>query len=355
MLNRNKPLSMVLVAFIILTMLPTSGLAVYEEPIFTGSKGDEYYVNAAQNLSNFAQSRTYNGQFKDVSANAWYHDYVREAYAYGLVNGTSDTYFSPDAYMSMHEVVAMASRIHSIYEGNGHVFRATNPWYQSYVDYALDNGIIYSDDLWLSPRNKVAYALCNSLPSYELSTKNVFLYPIPNYHGGGSIEQYTEYPQIFRLYAAGVLTGSDSYCSFQGEDEIKRSDVVALAMRMIRPELRRSVTKTYAPSVKEILINGYWEPASLTAGQHRAYRFYSDGTYSVIFFGSKEKAFGTYSVDDGILRSSDYTISDIKYDPIYGVFGKDVVMEFQGAMLTVDALRPISQLTYDRAMNPGWS
>ena len=95
--NDEKKLALVLAALTLFCgMLPVAGAA----------------------LSNFAQQRTYAGQFVDVAANAWYYDNVKTAYELGLVNGSSDTTYSPEDNITVAEVQTLVARIHATYHGN---------------------------------------------------------------------------------------------------------------------------------------------------------------------------------------------------------------------------------------------
>lgn len=51
-----------------------------------------------------------NCSFSDVSADAWYHDSVAIAVNNGIVQGISDTEFSPDAYITRQDIAVMVER-----------------------------------------------------------------------------------------------------------------------------------------------------------------------------------------------------------------------------------------------------
>ena len=101
---------------------------------------------AAGSLSNFSQVNTYDGQFSDVPADQWYADEVELVYEYGLVNGKTSTTFEPDSYLTIAEAIKLAAVLHSIYNsGSCSVENGSTNWYSTYVDYALENGIIDSE------------------------------------------------------------------------------------------------------------------------------------------------------------------------------------------------------------------
>ena len=200
---------------------------------------------AAAGMSNFQSSNTYvSGQFTDVTAGSWYEQSVKTAYELGLVLGTSDTSFSPDANITLGSAVALAARLHSIYQTGQAAFVQGNPWYQGYVDYAVSNGIItagqFSDYNANATRRQFAAILAKALPSAELTAINTIADgAIPDLAAGSA-----NYADIYTLYRAGVLTGSDQYGTFNPETTIGRSSVAAIVARMAVPSLRQHITLT---------------------------------------------------------------------------------------------------------------
>jgi len=79
--------------------------------------------------------------FTDVPQDAWYYDYVISAYANKIINGKSETIFDPDAGMTCAEAAKIAASIHLIFN-TAELGTPEGPWYQQYVDYCYDNGII---------------------------------------------------------------------------------------------------------------------------------------------------------------------------------------------------------------------
>ena len=72
--------------------------------------------------------------FTDVSANSWYYSGVKFAYEKGLMNGTGNGTFSPNADTTRGMIVTMLARL----EG---VSTAGTPWYAAGQKWAMDNGI----------------------------------------------------------------------------------------------------------------------------------------------------------------------------------------------------------------------
>ena len=130
---------------------------------------------AAAGLSNFTKSKPYTpGQFTDVASSTWYTSAVQAAYEYGLMQGSSDTTFNVSGKLTIGETIAIAARLHATYQGNGHTFSTSEPWYQTYVDYALTNGICqaYPDYTAVISRASFAMILTNALPPEALTAIN---------------------------------------------------------------------------------------------------------------------------------------------------------------------------------------
>ena len=90
------------------------------------------------------------GDFLDVHENDWFRDSVAYAYEKGLMNGTGDYVFSPNASLTRAQLVTILYRM----EGSPEVsFRGTFPdvapglWYSDAIEWAAANGIVngYTD------------------------------------------------------------------------------------------------------------------------------------------------------------------------------------------------------------------
>ena len=192
----------------------------------------------AQGLTNFQKSLTYTqGKFTDVASTDWFSMNVEAAYEYGLMNGQTSTKFGASDYVKLSEVIVLAARLRSIYMSDGAYFAASTPWYQSYMDYAVSNGITtyikYSDLNAYATRSQLAEILAACLPSAALSSINSVNYgDIPDVTLSGS------YQSIYTLYNAGILTGKTAAGNFYPSDYILRSETAAIITRMANADLR---------------------------------------------------------------------------------------------------------------------
>ena len=107
---------------------------------FAASKGS---FDHFQPVNTFSEE-----SFADVSG--WFAPYVSTVYSMGLMQGSINTYgeraFHPDGAITLAEIITLADRIHSTYYNDGEPFLQGSPWYQTYVDYAVEKGILASAD-----------------------------------------------------------------------------------------------------------------------------------------------------------------------------------------------------------------
>ncbi len=192
-------------------------------------------------FSNFVNINTYTvGKFTDVPENSWFTRNVATAYELGLMSGTSNTYFNATGNISIAETIALACRLHSKYYADGEEFTLGDPWYQVYIDYAIDKGILsitYSNYNKAATRAEFASILSKAFPNEALSVLNV----IPDDSIPDVPISASYAPSVYILYRAGVITGSDSFGTFNPNATIGRNEAAAIITRMAILSLRKSV------------------------------------------------------------------------------------------------------------------
>lgn len=208
-------------------------------------------ARAEGSLDNFQPLRTYEeGLFEDVPAGEWYAASVAEAYELGLFSGESERSFEPGGKLTTVEAVTLAARMHSIYYTGSEDFTIGRVWYESYVQYALDNGIIDSryDITSDITRARFADIFSRALPEEALpETGTVLDDVIPDVRSGDAYAG-----AIYLLYRAGILSGNDDRGTFHPDSTITRAEAAAIVTRMANPALRQSLTLTYpGPDVPE--------------------------------------------------------------------------------------------------------
>lgn len=178
--------------------------------------------------------------FTDVPASAWYRSVVTYAYSLGLMVGNSETSFNPTGNMTLAEAVTMASRARNSYKGGTNEdFKASKVWYQTYVDYALEQGILKQGDFdnYERPatRAEMAYLFAHALPAEGMKAINT-VEKLPDVKESDSYGK-----EIFNLYRAGVLTGQDKQGTFASESPITRAEAAAIITRITLSSERKSL------------------------------------------------------------------------------------------------------------------
>lgn len=202
---------------------------------------------SASGVTGFQKVHTYvDGQFTDVPAESWCAANVRTAYEYGIMGGKSDTYFDTDGNLTIAQTIVVACRLHDLYYNNNTTFEAADPWYQSYVEYALKYGIITREyDSYNSAVSRAGFALIlgAALPDKALpEISSIEDGAIPDVPAGSNY-----YDAVYRLYRAGVLTGNDTKGTFAPFSSITRGAAAAIIGRMADSSLRRQITLKQPP------------------------------------------------------------------------------------------------------------
>lgn len=180
--------------------------------------------------SPFTATRTYGGQFTDVTEDKWFYKYVKTAYEYALANGTSTTTFSPDNKFTVAQALTAAANIHSVYYGK--TVRAAytgEAWYDPYVSYCIDNGIIrygmFTDYNKNITRGEMAIVFASILPESEYAATR-----------SGSNPDVTSdmacYTAVQKLYCAGIVGGDAGSGNYRPNDEIVRSEACVIFTRI---------------------------------------------------------------------------------------------------------------------------
>lgn len=219
-------LSVMLALVVILAAIPINAAAA-EGSLTNFTIRDGYYYHTPVSYS-------------DIYSNEWYAGYVSLTTKYGLLNGVSPDKFSPDTNLKISEAIKLAACMHSIYYNGSSDFVQGTPWYQVYVDYARQNGIIssgfgnYNDYV---TRGEFAKILANALPEKALRPRNIV-----EDNALPDVSISDDYgPAVYKLYRAGVLTGNDNKGTFSPGSFILRREAAAILARMVKPSLRKSV------------------------------------------------------------------------------------------------------------------
>jgi hypothetical protein len=186
---------------------------------------------AAPGMNNFTTSASYTeGTFSDVASSAWYYNAVKQCYEYGLMGGKGAGRFDPNGSLTIAEAIVMADQINSIYNTGAVTKPAGDPWYAGYVEYAVNNGIIKSGDFsnytLKATRAQMAYIFAHALPEAEYAV----LAAVKSVPDVKSTDKYGS--EIYKLYNAGILSGSDRYGHYLPNSNIKRCEAAAILRRV---------------------------------------------------------------------------------------------------------------------------
>lgn len=222
------------------------GLLILSLPMTTVSGAE---LSSLQQEDRFPKLNTYaDWVYGDVRPGDWFSVPVGTVYDYGIMTGTGPIElgstingFSPQATITVAEVVTIAARLHSNYR-DLELSSTPQPgqqWYQPYVDYALEHKMasrqILTNVERTASRQVVAYLLAGALPIYEYDALSVSMVP-------QDVDPANPFaPFILQLYHAGILQGSDASGKFEPYRTITRAETSAILARMIDLSLRKVV------------------------------------------------------------------------------------------------------------------
>ncbi len=205
----------------------------------------------SNSTDNFARSKTYSGQFGDLTADSVFYGNVTALYEYGLSVGKPDGTFGLRDSVTVGQVLIFAGRIRSLY-AVGDPESASAPYAGDggplagrYLRYLQAEGVL-GDELDTSltapaTRAQVAHVLANTLPEEALPAVHDSL--VTQAYATGrfiaDVTEYTPYQQdILKLYRCGVSGGGDERGNFSPDQPITRGAAAAMLTRMVDASLR---------------------------------------------------------------------------------------------------------------------
>ena len=192
--------------------------------------------NAGSNLSKFP--------FADVPSDSWYYSSVKAAWENGLIDGVTANEFKPNATLTVAQTIKLAAALHQL-DRTGEVSLKNGGanWYDSYVNYAVVNGIIekdyanYTQAQMNAPvtRGEFVHIFHGAEEAYK-AINTVADNAIPDVKATDKFAA-----EIYEFYRAGILTGSDAKGTFHSASTIKRSEAAAILLRMFEAAARVSI------------------------------------------------------------------------------------------------------------------
>ena len=193
----------------------------------------------AMSLSNFGSILTYQDEFTDVTKDSWYYSGVRSVYERGIMTGKRAGVFDPAGMLTIAETIKIAASLHKGFHTGSMDFPAGSPWYAPYVEYALDAGIpvgAYRHMNSAATRSDFAIIIAGAVPEEAVTPINrVADGAIPDVQ-----EKYSYGQAVYRLYRAGILTGSNNKRAFLPGRSLTRAEAATIIARIVDANTRVS-------------------------------------------------------------------------------------------------------------------
>ncbi len=182
--------------------------------------------------------------FIDVYRSDWYYDDVKDAWERDLIDGVTPTLFMPQKSLTVAEAIKLAAVLHQM-DNDGKVTLSNGApnWYDSYVDYAVEEGIIDSKyDRYTTAQMNAAitraefvYIFHGSMDNYVVRN-TIADNAIPDVKTGDFAAK-----EIYEFYRAGICIGNDKAGTFLPNNVIKRCEVATIVNRMYNVEAREFI------------------------------------------------------------------------------------------------------------------
>ena len=308
--------------------------------------------------------------FTDVPDGAWYASDVENAYLLGLINGKAPDKFAPDDNMTYAEAVKLAACMHQnaadgkitlknagpLYlslqidpQTDEAALRLGSQWYRSYVDYAYAERIIERgrDYDWDAPVTRADYiAMLSGIIEPRKHIPQYDLHVINNVPEGSVPDVPITHPQAFHIYLMyrlGIVEGVDNDFRFAPDSNLKRSEAIVFASRVLDPEKRIRFTVP-APSLSNT-------PDFSSAAANAINEFISTGTLpdgrKIEYTDGGEYIYDYYAVydidEDGkyelMLFINNYFQEDLNVESMEIIYGyNEANSTFHEEMVATDAL-----------------
>ena len=209
----------------------------------------------SDSTGNFTRTKTYAGQFSDLSSSSVFYSNVTALYEYGLSVGKVNGTFGLQDSVTVGQILIFSARILSLYrtgdaEQGASAYRQDGmAVYEPYLLYLQSQEVVGSelDGTYFSPatRSVVAHVLANTLPDGTLSAVNDSIvtqaYATKKYIS--DVTEHTAYQQdILTLYREGISQGSDARGSYAPTANISRGALAAMLTRMVDASLRITIS-----------------------------------------------------------------------------------------------------------------
>lgn len=180
--------------------------------------------------------------FTDIRPGNRYYKSVLCIYEKGLITGMTPTLYAPGNDLSFAEAIKLAACLHQLYNEGSVSLESGSIWYESYLDYCLEKGIVSRKPTEMGShvtRREFVEIIYNAMPEKEYGAINI----IPEGSLGDVDISSVWGEKVYVFYRAGILTGvtKDSVHAvhdFVPEDYISRAEAASLINRMLDEDAR---------------------------------------------------------------------------------------------------------------------
>ncbi len=169
--------------------------------------------------------------FSDVAKDAWYYDPITKAVEKGIVIGNADGTYAPRGTLTWAQTITFAVRLDQLRKGE-EVYDSEDQtgqrWYDIYVEYALEKGIINSEPV--TPGGTITRADAAVIFSKVLGEYTA-VNEVPEGYFSDVRSAHPAHDAIYMLAEAGICNGKEEGV-FGINDSFLRSEVAAIVARM---------------------------------------------------------------------------------------------------------------------------
>lgn len=181
--------------------------------------------------------------YSDVPGNAYYAPSAKTLYEMKIMIGDGTGRFNPNQELTIAECSALAAVMYSRAHGGDGYLDRTSPWYTGPMTYltnaAMEQNnwsavtLLSNQDPEHTPITRAGFILLLSLSADEEMLK-----PVNNIT---ALPDTTD-SHVLAFYNAGILSGTDKYGTFAGDQTLTRKDCAVMTALLVRPGLRPAST-----------------------------------------------------------------------------------------------------------------
>lgn len=239
------------------------------------------------------KTRTYQNDFIDLAS--WSNYYEDDVFAFetGLMNGSFNKFY-PDRYVTLAELITVASRLDTLTSGNIPDKREEQEeWYDPYLSFVYDHRLTVAK---LTPemcaknaaQTQCVYLLAKAFPSADLTAINMDLASPGNLR-----ESDFYFPYMLSFCRAGIIEYKQTGATYP----ITRGELARILHRLLDPTKRVESTVENPPALFLVMPNNQ----IVLSVKEQIQIYAGDGFYPLKFsLSSKDEAIAVVS-EDGIV------------------------------------------------------